>query len=318
LLVFSASEAGGAVGVWRALNEIDPALVSFMPQSAELGITLYLLGFVAGGLGVLGQPHVIVRTLAIRAGEITRARWVYFAWYLPFSAAAVLTGLCGRVVLPDLTKGLAPEQAAEAAEKLLPVLAQHTLPSVWLGILVAGVFAATMSTADSQFLACSAALTQDMMPRWRASYWASKGATLLVASLAITIALTAGGNVFGLVLGAWSALGATLGPLLIVRSLGLPLPPQRALAMMALGFLTQFFWVRGGLSDHVFELLPGMLAPLFLYARLELIHRLSSGTPCDAGARAVYSASSSVSRAGSATSGSSISSGAKCSATSRM
>jgi sodium/proline symporter len=162
------------------------------------------------------------------------------------------------------------QEAAAAAERTLPVLAAHVLPEVLFGTLLAGVFAATMSTADSQILACSAAITQDVAPRYRESYNASKVATLAVTTLALAIALLANEDVFSLVLGAWSALGATFGRLVLLRLCGVPLRTADALLMMALGFGTQLLWTWNGLGDAVFELLPGMLVPLATYVALGL------------------------------------------------
>jgi sodium/proline symporter len=266
LLGFAIAEVGGPAALGAALAAADPALVTWVPPSLAFGLALYLLGFVFGGLGVIGQPHILVRSMAIRsAADIPRARAIYFLWFVPFSAAAVLVGLYGRVLLPDLLAAVPAEEAAVAAERALPALATLLLPEVLLGALLAGVFAATMSTADSQILACSAAVTQDIAPRYQGSYLASKLATLAVAALALTIALTATQNVFSLVLTAWSALGASLGPILILRLWGLALPPGRALVMMASGVATVMLWPRYGLDAHVFELLPGMVVPLVVY-----------------------------------------------------
>jgi sodium/proline symporter len=185
---------------------------------------------------------------------------------VPFSVAAVAAGLYGRVLLPDLLSNAAATNAAIAAETALPSLAREVLPDALFGALLAGVFAATLSTADSQILACSASITQDILPRYRKSYLAGKIATLSVAALALAIALSATRDVFSLVLGAWSALGATIGPLLLVRLANLPLGPKLAFSMMALGLATVIVWPRAGLSDDIFELLPGTLLPLTLYA----------------------------------------------------
>ncbi len=275
LLALALVRVGGPAALFDALGAIDPTLVRWIPPDLSLGFGLYALGFVAGGFGVVGQPHILVRTMAIRSPlEIASARSIYFLWYVPFSTAAVAVGLCARVLLPDLLVGVSAEDAAIAAEQTLPAVATLVMPDVLLGALLAGVFAATMSTADSQILACSAAVTQDVSTRHRDSYVVGKLATLTVAALAVVIALSADQDVFGLVLGAWSALGATLGPLLLIRLAGLPLTSHRALAMMATGFITEIAWSRLGLGAEVFELLPGLVAPLCLYAVAELGARM--------------------------------------------
>jgi sodium/proline symporter len=267
LLVYAMVEVGGPSVLLDRLRAADPALVQWVPAAPELGFGIYLLGFVFGGLGVLGQPHILIRTMAIRsARDIPRARRVYFLWYVPFSIAAVGAGLYARIVLPDLLGDVEPAAAAAAAERALPALALALLPALLVGALLAGVFAATMSTADSQILSCSAALTQDLAPRWRDSYLASKLGTLVVTGGALTFALTAGDDVFSLVLGAWSALGATLGPLVLLRVLGRQVPPPLAIGMMVVGLATVWLWNGSSHAGAAFDLLPGMLAPLLLYA----------------------------------------------------
>jgi sodium/proline symporter len=266
---------GGPADLFGVLAAADPSLVRFVPDGLALGFGLYLLGFVFGGFGVVGQPHILVRSMAIRSVDaIVPARRVYFLWYVPFSVAAVLAGLCSRALVPDLLAGVPPADLAVAAEDALPTLAQTVLPQALFGILLAGVFAATLSTADSQILACSAAVTQDIAPRYHRSVTAAKLATLAIAALALVIALVADENVFSLVLGAWSALGATLGPLLLVRLARLPLPAGRALVMMATGLATTWAWTHSGIGGDVFELLPGMVAPLAVYTLAEAVPRL--------------------------------------------
>ncbi|MEZ4401468.1 MAG: sodium/proline symporter [Kofleriaceae bacterium] len=266
LLGYAVASVGGPVALERALAAADPALVDWVPRSLRFGFAVYFVGFVFGGLGAVGQPHILVRSMAVRSpASIALAGRVYFAWYVPFSIAAVTAALYARVLLPDLLVGVEPGAAAMVAEQSLPAVATLLLPKVLLGVLLAGVFAATMSTADSQILSCSAAVTQDVWPRLARSVVASKLATLTVAALATLIALWASADVFGLVLGAWSALGAALGPVLLIRLARLPLPTAVGLAMMAAGLATVTWWSRGPYAGAAFELLPGFVVPLAIY-----------------------------------------------------
>lgn len=268
LLLVASWEIGGPAALWQNLAEQDPSLVQWFPSPLRFGFPLYLLGMVAGGFGAIGQPHILVRFMAIDSLEsIRRARSIYFAWFIPFFLLAIATGLYSRACLPDLTalpltQDLPPAQAAEFA---LPVLARTLLPDALLGLLLAGLFSATMSTADSQILVCSGSLTQDMFPRWRDSYLASKAATLLVTLLAFIIAISAAESVFALVLIAWSAMAATLGPILILRLYGRPPGTVLAVCMMTSGMATVLAWRYLEYHGDVFQLLPGLLAPLLLY-----------------------------------------------------
>jgi len=267
LLGYAMHHAGSPATLMRGLAEQDPTLVEWIPSGLAWGFGVYCLGFVAGGFGAVGQPHILIRTMAISsAGGIPRARRVYLVWFVLFSASAVLVGLYARVLLPELLTETAVQGLADPAEHALPRLGLELLPSVLVGLLLAGIFSATMSTADSQILSCSAAVTQDIVPRWSQSYRASKLATLGVTSFALFVALSAGEGVFQLVLSAWSALGATLGPLLLLRVFGHYVPTSWALVMMGAGLTTVFAWEHGPWADDVFKLLPGFVAPFAFYA----------------------------------------------------
>ena len=257
--------------LFSALHTEDPSLVRWMPSELAFGFPLYLLGFVFGGLGVLGQPHILVRTMSLDdPRSIPKARAIYFAWFVPFSVAAVLVGLYARVLPLELvTEGT----TVPIGELAMPALAKSLLPDALVGLALAGLFAATISTADSQLLACSAAITQDLAPRWKDDYRAGKLATLSVGALALVLALNADEGVFSLVLMAWSALCASRGPLLVLRLAGRPVSRPTALFMMSAGVVTVFGWRALDLSGAIYELLPGMTAAFAAYGLSPLLWR---------------------------------------------
>ncbi len=270
--------------LWERLAATDPALTMWVPSNLALGFGLYLLGFTFGGFGVVGQPHILARSMAIESAEaIPTARRIYFAWFVPFSILAVMVGLYSRVLIPELAEGAksSAEIVASQAEHAFPQMAVTLLPDGVVGLVLAGLFSATMSTADSQVLACSAAITQDIAPKWRGSYVASKAATTFITLLALSLALSAAEGVFDLVLSAWSALGASLGPLVLLRVFGRRVPPTLALVMMGAGLMTVWAWQASPWSGAVFKLFPGMFVPFLIYAvaRWLWADRLSSRRP---------------------------------------
>lgn len=282
LVLVAAYRVGGPAELAAALRAQDPHLMRWVPHGLYFGFGIYFLGFVFGGFGAIGQPHILVRSMAIRsADDIPRARWIYFAWFVPFNIVAVLAGLYARVLLPDLLGGADPATAvaAAAAEQTLPRLSTLLLPQVLIGMVLAGLFSATMSTADSQVLACSAAVTHDLAPRWKESYSASKLATLSVTGAALAVALTADDGVFDLVLSAWSALGASLGPLLLLRVFALPVSSPLALAMAASGLVTVFAWESSSYAGDAFKLLPGVMVPMLLYAAVFVLRLRRTALP---------------------------------------
>ncbi len=266
LLVSAAMKVGGPVAVWAQLAEQDAQLVNWMPPGMIFGFLLYLMGMVFGGFGAVGQPHILVRFMAIRSiADIRRARWYYFGWFIPFFAISIMVGLYSRVLIPEIAALPNAALLETPTELAMPEMARLLLPDVLIGLSLAGLFSATMSTADSQILVCSGVITQDVNPRWRDSYLAAKIATLAVAALALIIALYAGQGVFSLVLVAWSVLGAGLGPILIIRLFNQPLATPTALTMMVVGLVTVIAWNLSGLDGAVFKLLPGMLAAFAIY-----------------------------------------------------
>ncbi|TWT60717.1 sodium/proline symporter [Rubinisphaera italica] len=268
LLITASFQVGTPVDVWNNLSQQDPELVRWFPRNLKFGFAMYLLGMTFGGFGAIGQPHILVRFMTIRSvDEIQRARMIYFLWFIPFFIASIAVGLYARAYMPDLlniplTAGMTESQATELA---MPEMARRLLPDVLIGLTLAGLFSATMSTADSQILVCSGSITQDINPRWKNSYLASKLATLAVAGLALIIALFAGQGVFSLVLIAWSALGAGLGPALMLRLLGVELSSLTITLMMSAGVGTVIAWNTIGYDGDVFKLLPGMLASFLMW-----------------------------------------------------
>jgi len=265
LLFVATSHTGGLSGLWGSLAAIDPQLTDPVPPNLRFGFVAYLAGWVTAGLGVVGQPHIMVRAMAIDSPEhIGLARRIYVLWYSAFSAASIAVGLASRVLLS------AP--AEFDSELALPLLSSELLPPVLVGFVLAGLFASTMSTADSQILSCSAALTQDLFPRWRKSYKMAKVGTVLVTATVLVIAVAGSQSVFFLVVLAWSALASTLGPLLVVRALRWPIDTKTALGMILAGFGCMLGWRYGfRLSDSVYEVLPGMAGGFVFYVMMKFL-----------------------------------------------
>jgi sodium/proline symporter len=260
LLVVAIVDCGGFVQLWTQLGNIDAKLVNFSPTNLPLGFIPFLIGWIVAGFGVIGQPHILVRAMAIDSAEnVNKALNIKTIASLTNSFSALGIGLAARVLLPDLINGGDPELA-------LPYLAQELLPSVFVGLMLAGVFAATMSTADSQILCCSAALTQDIFPNFANSYRLVKLGTLTVTAIVLSIALVGDSNVFLLITFSWSALASGLGPLILVRILRLPVSTPIALLMMGVGIGSALLWNLGfQLSSYVYEALPGICAGLLVY-----------------------------------------------------
>lgn len=267
LLVVAVYHIGGLGELWSALGSIDTdtskegvqsGLTVIAPTHYKFGFAGYVLGWMGAGAGVIGQPHVMIRAMAIdSADNMAKARRIYIGWYTIFAAACVGVGLAARILI---------EGTPGDTELALPILSGQLLPSVLVGLMLAGIFAATISTADSQVLACSAAVTQDIAPQVGHSYRRIKMATLGVTTFALVMALYGPDSVFKLVTMAWATLAAGLGPLMVVRVFGLRINAPTALAMMVGGVAGALTW-RLGLEWHgdMYDVLPGMVTGFIVY-----------------------------------------------------
>lgn len=267
LLVIAVVSCGGIDGLWQQLGEIDPTLVDPIPQGLQYGFGLFMLSWLIAGVGVVGQPHIMIRAMVLDdASKMGIARNIYAVSYIIFSTAAVLVGLSARVLLPNLINGGDPELA-------LPQMAIALLPAILVGVILAGIFSAVVSTADSQILSCSAALTQDLFPRMGRSYKLVKVGTLIVTAIILAIALGSNKNMFALGVFAWSALASGLAPLLILRVWRFPVSATVGVTMMLVGLATAATW--NGvlqLSGSIYEVLPGMLAGFIVYGIARLLN----------------------------------------------
>ena len=266
ILVVVTFTAGGGIGnIFNNLGDIDQNLVRLFPTDLAWGFVPFFIGWLVAGFGAVGQPHIVVRAMAIdSADNMGKARDIRTICGLITAFSAIFIGLGARVLLPNMND---PELA-------LLDLSQDLLPGILVGVILAGLFAATISTADSQILSCSAALTQDLFPGLAKSYKFAKIGTLVVTAIVLAIALTNNDSVFGLITFAWSILASGLGVLLILRCYEKLVSTPVAIAMMLLGIAVSMYWKLGlELSGAVYEVFPGMAAGFLVYFVSTLFQR---------------------------------------------
>ncbi len=261
LLVVTIDAGSGVGNILAELGNIDSALVALFPPGLGWGFWPFFVGWIVAGFGGVGQPHIVVRAMAIdSADHMGKARDIRTICGLVTAFSAIAIGLAGRVLLPQLDD---PELA-------LLSLSSDLLPGVLVGVMLAGLFAATISTADSQILSCSAALTQDLFPQMSHSYRLVKVGTLVVSAIVLAIALINNESVFRLIIFAWSILASGLGVLLVLRSWQKPVSTPCAIAMMLVGITVAVIWRQAGLSGNLYEVLPGMASGVLVYALFRL------------------------------------------------
>lgn len=274
MLFIGISEIGGLSAFIGNLHNVSPNYMDWFPANHPLlgasAPIFFVVGWIFGGIGIIGQPHVMIRFMTLnKPSEMLKARGYYYGWYVTFYSMAIFTALAARLLVPE-TSGFDTELA-------LPTLAGQLLPEILVGLVLAGLFAATMSTADSQILACTAAVTNDLAPGKLNGYLATKLATVFVTAVALTIALSGNKSVFSLVLVAWSALASVFAPLLIVYALKQRVPEKLAIAMMLGGPTVMLLWRYFELKGIIYECAPGILAGLLIFVAGKVLERMAKG-----------------------------------------
>lgn len=249
---------GGVIDAWRQV----PGYLDLFPDDLLLpglaGMGLFILGWLFAGFSVVGQPHIMVRFMALDDDRnMVRARAWYYGYFTIFYILATGVGMLSRVYLPDL--------ANQDPELALPLMAVELLPPILVGLILAGIFAATMSTADSLVLSSSAAFTHDLVPHRLETAVMLKLATAAAVIVALTLSLSESRNVFSLVILAWSTLAAAFAPLLALYALRRRVSETTAILMLVAGVSTALVWRFGlGWHEKVYEGLPGIAVPLVL------------------------------------------------------
>jgi|LULL01.1.fsa_nt_gb SSS family transporter len=253
---------GGFNEYVNKLDQVSPTYLNLMPTGLAIdngfGLFLFILGWVFAGFGVIGQPHIMIRFMTINDAEsMNKTKAYYYIWFIAFYAVTIGVGLTARLILPDASNF--------DAELALPMISQQLLPEILIGVVLAGIFAATMSTADSQILSCSAAFTRDIIPKEKDTLLVTKLTTALVTIAALMIALFGSKNVFELVLISWSVLSSGFGPLLLMYALGKKVSEVTGILMIINAVGVTILWREFGLSSTIYEVAPGALVGFLTY-----------------------------------------------------
>lgn len=245
LPVVAIGQAGGITPVLEGLRAQDPSLLQFsLGEGVEILSTLALLLI---GLGFLGSPQIFVRFIALRSeGELRRGTAVALGWTLLADTGAVLTGMVGRHLL--VGPGVDVAMLGSGGEAVLPSVVEHVMPAVLVGLFIAIVLSAIMSTVDSLLVVASSAVVRDWYQKVRAPHTPddalvgrSRMATFGLAFAALVIALgvamaTPERTVFWFVIFGWSGIAATFCPTVILSLWWTGMTARGALAAMVVGF----------------------------------------------------------------------------------
>ena len=222
---------------------------------------LGILGLMAWGLGYFGQPHIIVRFMAIRSSkELDQARRIGISWMVLGLVGAVASGMIGYLYFNQ--KGI----PLSDPEKVFLELGKIFFHPFVVGVIISAVLAAIMSTISSQLLVSASSVTKDFIfafykkevsPSTQAL--SSRLAVVVVAIVASFLAFMSNDTILNVVGNAWAGFGASFGAVLLFSLYSKNMSALSALIGMLVGGITVIVWILSGLSSVVYELLPGFV-----------------------------------------------------------
>jgi SSS family solute:Na+ symporter len=263
VVILTTGQGDGLVAAGERLNAIDPNYLSLFD-----GLTFF--GFVSAiswGLGYFGQPHIIVRFMAVRTiADVAKARRIGMTWMAVSVLGALGLGILGRAFIER--NGI----VIDDPETIFIVLSDLLFHPLVTGFLYAALLAAIMSTISSQLLVSSSSLTEDfyrlfMNKKASEAHLVTVGrlSVVLVGVIAAFMADDPNSKILELVSNAWAGFGAAFGPMIILSLTWKKMSGAGAVAGMLTGAVTVITWISIGWGDSflggpgVYEIIPGFI-----------------------------------------------------------
>jgi sodium/proline symporter len=290
ILVFGIRHAGGFAAVMENARNL-PGYLSFtmthnpVDGTASPYTFLTIISTMAWGLGYFGMPHILLRFMAIEDdNKVALSRRVATVWVVISMAAAVLIGIVGLgMSKAGVIEYLTGSNSETIIVKISQFMSTYGIPAaIVAGIVLSGILASTMSTSDSQLLAASSSVSNDIMIKvmklkisQTRQLVVSRICLLLIALLGIFLAWDSNSSVFQIVSFAWAGFGASFGPVVILALFWRRANMQGAVAGMLSGGIMIFVWkflVRplGG-AFNIYELLPAFVIAIVVNIIVSLV-----------------------------------------------
>ncbi len=264
VVVLYTGDGGGFAQAGQTLSGVEGFTLSWWNEDMTL---IGWLSLMAWGLGYFGQPHIIVRFMAVRSvAEVSTARNYAMSWMAISLIGAIGVGIFGRAYVERSGITLADP------ETIFILLAETLFPALITGFLFAALLAAIMSTVSSQLLVSSSSLAEDfyrLLVNKKASdrtiVTVGRIAVVAVGAVAALIAGDPDSEVLGLVSNAWAGFGSAFGPLMILALTWPRMTGIGAVAGLVTGALTVIVWIAMGWNSSflggpgVYEMIPGFL-----------------------------------------------------------
>lgn len=279
-------DVGGLSAGIETARSVNPELFNIMSGVSIMGA----ISLAAWGLGYFGQPHIIVRFMALRSHkDVPVACGIGMSWMILSLLGALMVGLSGIAYIHNHNMELSDP------ETIFLVFSQLLFHPLISGFLLAAILAAIMSTISSQLLVASSSLTRDIYKLFldkeaseSRQVMVGRVSVIAVALVAILFASDKNSSVLALVSHAWAGFGAAFGPLVLLSLMWKRMNRNGALAGMIVGALTVIVWVYGGFeiggkpaNDAIYSIMPGFLASAITTVVVSLMTTPPSQAICD-------------------------------------
>lgn len=292
ILCFSVDLAGGAGTITETAGQVDGYLNFFRAgdifsgESSSFGF-IQIISTLAWGLGYFGMPHILLRFMGTKdPKQIKVSRRIASIWVVISMAIAVCIGIIGYVL--STQKFIEPLADSADAENIVVsiagALSEHRglILIIISGLVLSGILAATMSTADSQLLAASSSVSEDILTgvfrlklSKKMTMWIARISVIVIAVIAMLFALNPDSSIFKIVSFAWAGFGATFAPVVLCGLFWKRCNKWGALAGMISGAVMIFVWkflIRplGG-AWNIYELLPAFIVGIVFIIVISLV-----------------------------------------------
>lgn len=283
IVLFGINHAGGIGNIFAnlpadnyfGLMGTDGTSYGFFPIVSTL----------AWGLGYFGMPHILLRFMAIKNDKkLNLSRRIATIWVVISMAVAIFIGVIGYSFA--MNEGFIGAEGFDS-ERILVYMAQElsnsgALAAVVAGVIIAGILAATMSTADSQLLVAASSVSENIVKRFfvrkmsaKAGMWVSRATVVIIAMISVVLAWNPNSSVFRIVSFAWAGFGAAFGPLVLMALFWRRTNRYGALAGIVSGGVMVFVWkfviAKLGGIFAIYELLPAFIISLIAIVVVSLL-----------------------------------------------
>jgi sodium/proline symporter len=254
---------GGPAKTFETIHSINPTTLDLFKGTSLIGI----ISAMAWGLGYFGQPHIIVRFMAITTvKEIKSARRIGMSWMIFSLLGTIFTALIGIAFFHHNH-----QYTLKNPEAVFIQLGQILFHPLFAGFVLAAILAAIMSTVSSQLIVTSSALVEDLYKivvrkdaKDKELVFLGRMAVLLVSLVAAALAFRQNNTILNLVAYAWAGFGASFGPTILLSLFWKKMTNWGALFGMIVGAVTVIVWKNVGLGDTLYEIVPGFVFNLIV------------------------------------------------------